>query len=346
MKSAEFEALIDLSARVGADPLLVQGAGGNTSIKEGGRLWIKASGLWLAHARSRDVMVPVALDPLLAALDRDDPACEKAQDFVIHDQNPSGLRPSIETTVHALMPQKIVVHVHCVETIATAVQANGEAIAAEKLRGIPHAFVPYARPGLPLAKAIASRIQDDTSVLVLGNHGLVVAGDTVEEASAILRLASGLLRVTPRQAPAHDEAALARLALDSGYGLPEDAAMHAAATDLESARIGAGGNLYPDHVIFLGSSLAIAAPGQNAREVEAAFDEPPPVILFPGTGVLVRRDISAGAAAMARCFADVAVRIPDGARLRYLTDAENAELLGWDAEKYRQQLNRDGQVLQ
>ena len=122
--------------------------------------------------------------------------------------------------------------------------------------------------------------------------------------------------------------------------------MHAAATDLESARIGAGGNLYPDHVIFLGSSLAIAAPGQNAREVEAAFDEPPPVILFPGTGVLVRRDISAGAAAMARCFADVAVRIPDGARLRYLTDAENAELLGWDAEKYRQQLNRDGQVLQ
>jgi rhamnose utilization protein RhaD (predicted bifunctional aldolase and dehydrogenase) len=70
------------------------------------------------------------------------------------------------------------------------------------------------------------------------------------------------------------------------------------------------------------------------------------MILFPGTGVLVRRDISAGAAAMARCFADVAARIPEGARLRYLTAEENAELLGWDAEKYRQELNRAGGRLQ
>ncbi|RVG41156.1 class II aldolase, partial [Sinorhizobium meliloti] len=137
LRSSEFEALLDLSARVGADPDLVQGAGGNTSIKEGGTLWIKASGLWLAHARRRDVMVPVALDPLLDALERDDPATEKAQDFVVRDLNPSGLRPSIETTVHALMPQKVVVHVHCVETIATAVRADAAAIAGEKLQGIP-----------------------------------------------------------------------------------------------------------------------------------------------------------------------------------------------------------------
>jgi rhamnose utilization protein RhaD (predicted bifunctional aldolase and dehydrogenase) len=60
----------------------------------------------------------------------------------------------------------------------------------------------------------------------------------------------------------------------------------------------------------------------------------------------VLKDISAGALAMARCLSDVTARIPEGARLRYLTDAENAELLGWDAEKYRQQLNRAGQVLQ
>ena len=109
MKSPEFEALIDLSARVGADPALVQGAGGNTSIKEAGTLWIKASGLWLAQAHERDVMVPVDLDPLLAALERNDPAFEKAQGFVISEHNPSWLRPSIETMVHALMPQKIVV---------------------------------------------------------------------------------------------------------------------------------------------------------------------------------------------------------------------------------------------
>lgn len=348
MKSLEFEALIDLSARVGADPALVQGAGGNTSIKEGGTLWIKASGLWLAHARQRDVMVPVEMDPLLDAVERGDPAAEKAQGFVIADKNPSGLRPSIETTVHALMPQKIVVHVHCVETIAAAVQVSGEAIAAERLEGLPHVFVPYARPGLPLAKAISAVIEEDTSVLVLGNHGLAVAAETVAGAEALLSEVSRRMRQPPRAAPAPDKAALQRLALNSGYTMPEDEATHSAATDLISCRIGAGGNLYPDHVIFLGRALAIAAPGETAVDIEkhyAAADRPP-VILFPGKGVLARKDISAGAAAMARCFADVAARIPEGARLRYLTAAENAELLGWDAEKYRQELNRLGQVLQ
>jgi rhamnose utilization protein RhaD (predicted bifunctional aldolase and dehydrogenase) len=344
--SPEFEALLDLSARVGADPALVQGPGGNTSIKEAGTLWIKASGLWLMQARERDVMVPVALDPLLEALERDDPACEKAEGFVIAERNPSGLRPSIETTVHALMPQKIVVHVHCVETIATAVQVNAEAIVAEKLAGVPYAFIPYARPGLPLAKAIAARLHDGISVLILGNHGLVVAADTVTEAEALLREISYRLSAKPRNAPIPDRPPLLRLAFGSDYGLPDDDAIHAAATDLESVRIGAGGNLYPDHVIFLGDALAIAGPDETAVEVARKHPNAP-IMLFPGKGVLTHRDITAGALAMARCFADVAGRIPEGARLRYLTPQENAELLGWDAEKYRQALNsRAGGVLQ
>jgi rhamnose utilization protein RhaD (predicted bifunctional aldolase and dehydrogenase) len=350
LRSSEFEALLDLSARVGADPDLVQGAGGNTSIKEGGTLWIKASGLWLAHARRRDVMVAVALDPLLDALERDDPATEKAQDFVVEDLNPSGLRPSIETTVHALMPQKVVVHVHCVETIATAVHADAAAIAEEKLQGIPYAFVPYARPGLPLAKAIAERIRDDTSVLVLGNHGLAVAAETVADAARLLAEVSQRFAVPVRRAPSADLEALSRLAVNSAYRLPDDGRIHDAATDLESCRIAAGGSLYPDHVIFLGKGSVVAAPGENALSVEEGFrragESLPPVLLFPGKGALVLKDISAGALAMARCLSDVTARIPEGARLRYLTDAENAELLGWDAEKYRQQLNRAGQVLQ
>src|SRR5947207_2266807 len=47
----EFDALIALSADVGSNIDLVQGAGGNTSLKEGNDLWIKASGAWLADAR-------------------------------------------------------------------------------------------------------------------------------------------------------------------------------------------------------------------------------------------------------------------------------------------------------
>lgn len=350
VRSLEFEALLDVSACIGADPALVQGAGGNTSIKEGGKLWIKASGLWLKNARHQDVMVPVALDPLLSALERNDPATEKAQDFVLADINPLGLRPSIETTVHALLPQKVVIHVHCVETIATAVQVNASAIAAEKLRGVSHAFVPYARPGLPLAKAIAERLGNDTAVLVLGNHGLAVAAETVAEAKALLSDISARLALPRRTAPPADLVALSRLAAGSAYGLPREERVHDTATDLDSCRIAAGGSLYPDHVIFLGKGSAIAAPEENALAMEKRFRADgralPPLLLFPGKGALVLRDITEGALAMARCLSDVTGRIATGQRLRYLSDAENAELLGWDAEKYRQELNRAGQVLQ
>jgi rhamnose utilization protein RhaD (predicted bifunctional aldolase and dehydrogenase) len=350
VRSSEFEALLDLSARVGADPALVQAAGGNTSIKEGGTICIKASGLWLMQARQRDVMVPVALDALLDALEKDDPSTEQAQDFVIAERNPSGLRPSIETTVHALMPQKVVIHVHCVETIATAVEVNGEAAAASRLSGIPHVFVPYARPGLPLARAIAARTKSDTSVLILGNHGLAVAGETVAEAEALLAEVSKRLALPRRKAPDADLSALSRLAVGSGFTLPEDGLIHDAATDLVSCRIAAGGSLYPDHVIFLGRGSLVAAPGDTVPSIEEQHRAQgvalPPAILFPGKGVLVSKEITAGALAMARCLSDVLGRVSEGARLRYLTDAENAELLGWDAEKYRQELNRAGKALQ
>ena len=40
-ESSEFRKFCELSADLGRNPLLVQGAGGNTSIKEDGLLWVK-----------------------------------------------------------------------------------------------------------------------------------------------------------------------------------------------------------------------------------------------------------------------------------------------------------------
>lgn len=343
-RSPEYDALLSLSARIGADPALVQGAGGNTSIKEEGTLWIKASGLWLRDALTRDLMVPVALELLLDALRREDPSTEKPQAFVIENKNAGGLRPSIETTMHALLAPKVVVHVHCVDTIAHAVQADGEALVAERLAGLPYAFVPYARPGLPLTQAIMRRIDAGTRILVLGNHGLTVAGETVADAEALLADVRRRLALTPRGFVAPDLGALERLAVGSAYRPPSDPAVHGVATDAVSCRHAAGGSLYPDHVIFLGEGSVIAQPGESALDVERRFGAAgsplPPTILFPGKGVLASTTISEGALAMTRCLSDVTARLPETARLGYFSDAENAELLGWDAEKYRQALNK------
>jgi rhamnose utilization protein RhaD (predicted bifunctional aldolase and dehydrogenase) len=340
----ELEALRQLSARIGADPLLVQGAGGNTSIKDRGVLWIKASGKWLSEAAREDMFVPVSFKPLLDALNQNHPDAERAEKFISPGYDAKGLRPSIETTVHALLPQKIVVHVHCVSTIAHAVQFKAEKIVAPLLRRFPYAFIPYRRPGLPLARAIAERVKPDTKVLVLGNHGLVVAAETVTDAASLLDQVCRCLQLEPRTTVEPDLPALAQFAVGSSYRLPASLRAHATAMHPVSCAIAAGGSLYPDHVVFLGAGSVISRPGETAEMIEASAKNagvPPPVsILFPGQGVLMRGDAGKGAEAMAECLAEVTGRVSLIANVRYLSLAENAELSNWDAEKYRQELNR------
>ncbi len=94
--------------------------------------------------------------------------------------------------------------------------------------------------------------------------------------------------------------------------------------------------MYPDQVIFLSDAITIARPGETARDLELASRL---LVIFSCKGVLVARHASAGALAMIRGLADVASRISPATDLRVLTDAECAELLGWDAEKYHQSLN-------
>ena len=303
-------------------------------------MWIKASGTWLAHARERDIMAPVAMKPLLDAVHTSDPRADRAQEFAIAELNPSGLRPSIETTVHGLMPHPVVVHVHCVDTVALAVRTDCEAQLGERLEGIKWALVPYARPGLPLALAIDARLASKPDVLVLANHGLVVAANTVSEAEALLEKVKARLAARPRTTAAPDLSALETLADGSEYRLPADPVTHGVALDGWATEIARRGSLYPDHVIFLGETSVIAEPSETAAAVVKRIGKAPAAIIFPGVGVLMRKDINAGGGAMARCLADVALRIPVDAPIHYLSEEDQDQLTNWDAEKYRQKLNR------
>ena len=323
----EYFALKKLSARVGADPLLVQAAGGNTSLKHEGVMWIKASGTWLRDAVDKDIFVPVGHDALLAALARNDPACEACTDFVVADLNATKLRPSIETTVHAVMPQRVVVHVHCVNTIAWAIRGDAEQSLAGKLKAFNWAFVPYARPGLPLANAIATRLKPDIDVLILSNHGLVVAAESVAEAEALLGRVVKALTRPARAAVPPDLAALQLFCRDNGYGPADSNETHALATDAIALERGRNAVFYPDHVVFLGVGVA--------TEIESGAA----LVAIPGKGVLIRKDAKPAVEPMGRCLADVMRRVEADDSLTALDSAAIDRLVNWDAEKYRQGLN-------
>lgn len=330
MTPATLRELAAFSAEIGRDPEQVQAAGGNTSTKEDGLLWVKASGLWLADALQRDIFVPVRLATVLQAID--DGEADPVTAAVVGELNPSGLRPSIETTLHALLPHRIVVHTHSVRTIALAIRADAEARLAERLDGLQWLWVPYCKPGLPLTLAVAERLAAGAvDILVLGNHGLVVGGASVAEAAALLAQVERRLEAPVRHTA---EATPPAEGMDrSGLELREPAhpRTHALGRDPLQLAWATAGSLYPDHVIFLGPAAATLGDPDAARRGSKLF-------LQPGVGAKLAAATTASADELALCLALVLERVPEDARLRYLTQQDEAELLDWDAEKYRQSL--------
>lgn len=350
------DALVELSARLGNDPRLVQGGGGNTSMKSGDVFWVKASGTWLAHARERDVFVRLPLSDVHAAMGRAD-----AEDALTALAPPGGLRPSIETSLHALLPHPVVAHVHSVNAIAWAARSDAETALAHALDGVAWAWVPYRRPGLPLTAAIRTSLAAAASppdVLLLGNHGLVVGGADCDAVEARLHEVERRLSLPARAATPPDAQAL-RAANDLDWVVPDGSmpdesvhdgsmpggsagdatALHAIATDPVAAAIAMRGALYPDHVVFLGEraeAVDAARPLSRMRaEVAAAGRTPPDWALVPGAGLLLAPGLSDGARAMLGCLADVALRCDAADRMRYLGVEDVAALMGWEAEAYR-----------
>jgi rhamnose utilization protein RhaD (predicted bifunctional aldolase and dehydrogenase) len=322
----ELYTLREVSAHIGRDPLLVQAAGGNTSLKQDDLMWIKASGTWLKDAIDKAIFVPLDLHSLGQALASDDPRCESCTDFVRHDLNQLGLRPSIETSVHGLMQQAVVLHVHCVNSIAWAIRRDAESVLQSRLLGFNWAFIPYSRPGLHLSRAIRERLKPNTDVLILGNHGLVVAADTVEAAKSRLDEVVKALRILPRTVSQPDFVALENIAVASDYRLPIDVACHGAALDAVALSHGCKSVYYPDHVVFLGTEIA------------QSLEHASPVVAIPGKGVLIHKNAKPAVEPMLRCVADVFGRVTDPTTLLPLSPTEIAALLDWDAEKYRQSI--------
>jgi len=316
---------------IGGDITQVQGPGGNVSLKQNGMLFVKASGTWLAAAQDASIFVALRLDELRGAIAKGDDVASVASIAVPGTR--MELRPSIETVLHAFLPHRVVVHTHSVSTIAHAVLVDANSRLAPKLAGLRWNLVPYARPGLPLLDAVRLAIGDGKpDVLVLANHGLVIAADTVEAAATLLADVERRLHVPARLLPCSDN--LPALSSGSRFRLPVDTTCHAIARDAQALRRAVSGALYPDHVVF----LVPGAPPCLERDVAAAPDAP--MLLCPGRGVLLRVDLGAAGEEMVRCLAHVLLRLAPDDDVAVLSAQDEADLMGWGAEEYRRRLDR------
>ena len=185
-------ALRTYSARLlGREPRLVLHGGGNTSVKTRARdvfgdevevLCVKGSG-WDLQTIEPAGHPAVRLHPLLRlrALNRlGDEDMVSAQRQLLLD--PAAPNPSVETLLHAFIPDKFVDHTHSTAILALADQPDAAAIFAE-IFGERVVCVPYVMPGFDLARAAgdARDRRPDAEGMILLKHGIFSFGPTARD---------------------------------------------------------------------------------------------------------------------------------------------------------------------
>ncbi len=197
------EAFTSMSRAAGRRPDLVQGGGGNTSVKlDNSLMAIKASGVRL------DDITPASAYALLdyarlRSFYRSHSASEwdnveqagsaATKDSAVTAEGLAAMRPSVEAGFHALL-DRYVLHTHPVYANLACCCEGGLGVISSALCGADYTwiFLPYINPGSGLTFAMREALDRavsetgcNPSVVFLQNHGLVTTHESPDGCAAL-----------------------------------------------------------------------------------------------------------------------------------------------------------------
>jgi NAD(P)-dependent dehydrogenase (short-subunit alcohol dehydrogenase family)/rhamnose utilization protein RhaD (predicted bifunctional aldolase and dehydrogenase) len=195
--ASPLEHLLGLSHYYGSKPEYVLAGGGNTSVKMGDRLLVKASGYSLATIGPEGIVEldRPALQALLESTLSTDPKQReeefKAAVLGARVEPEKGRRPSVEAVLHHLIPGRYVVHTHPTLVNTFGCSRDGGAIIGREV-GDEVLWVDPVDPGFLLAKTLEQALgayrsrtgREAPRAIMMANHGLVVSGETPDEIRA------------------------------------------------------------------------------------------------------------------------------------------------------------------
>ncbi|HEY3371738.1 MAG TPA: SDR family NAD(P)-dependent oxidoreductase [Prolixibacteraceae bacterium] len=193
----EIQELIEVSRFYGSKKDFVIAGGGNTSLKDEERIYVKASGVSLATIDENgfavlDRKAMKAISEKVYSEDVMERENQIKNDLLNARLQPEkGLRPSVEASLHNLIAYQFVVHTHSTKVNGLMCGLNAEKLTSE-LFGDEVVYVPYVDPGYILFKEVETRIRSyrnttgkEPHIILLQNHGIFVAADTVSEIHSI-----------------------------------------------------------------------------------------------------------------------------------------------------------------
>lgn len=283
---AELAALAAMSNKYGSNPQYVLAGGGNTSYKSAENLWIKGSGTALATIKAEDFVV-MDRSKLNMMWTADYPENEAARESaVLQDMMDARVegetrRPSVETLLHDLFPQKYILHVHPTLINGLTCSVEGEA-AMRKL--LPEAvWVDACKPGYILALDCKEKMDAykaangrDADLLFLQNHGIFFAADTAEAVGELAEktmatVASAVKRYPNEEAVEVDGARVEaiREKLAALYG----GSCYFLANQEILGYDPATKSLSPDHIVYAKAKQLALDSEEGLEEAFAAFEK-------------------------------------------------------------------------
>lgn len=349
--------LIRMSSYAGQRFDLVQAGGGNTSVKFGDKMYIKASGYLLSELTENTghtiVETPKVVqiledDEVLSISDKktkDAAASKKLQLAKAID----GPRPSIETYLHALL-YKYTLHVHSIAINLFTSHYDWKRKMKELDKNA--LCVRYETPGIELALELKTQMEKYQTefghlpqVIFLQNHGLIISSDNYADIEALnekVVLAAEEIagvdfsryRDTTKIAQCYSETFQRSI---MAY-LTEDATISNLLNETSPETLKKP--FSPDGYIFCGYTLLNLneLSEDSFRKYQERYFDAPKIVRYKGLTYIMAADLK-----KAKMIEDVLknnllIANALDTKLQFLGDDEISYLGNWEAEKYRQKL--------
>lgn len=366
--------LIKMSHKYGSDPDYVLAGGGNTSFKDRDTLYIKGSGTSLSTI-TEDGFVKMDRALLKEMMKKSYPASSAEREAdVLYDMSRArlrgeeGKRPSVETLLHDLFKESLVLHVHPALVNGLTCGRDGEE-ASRKL--FPNAvWVPASDPGFTLACLCKKKMDEyekihskNAKVLLLQNHGVFFAADTLEEMDSLVSSVMDKLKKKVRLPELNEEkgdeekavSVLPVLRALAGEGgdkcgfavISSDAVSLSFAKDKEAFRA-VERPFTPDHIVYCKARWLYLEKTDREYVVAKwnAFREKngysPRVVLIKGVGAVGCGDtykIASTSLAVARDAMKIARASLSFGGPQPMTPAKEKFIINWEVESYRSKVS-------
>lgn len=350
---------IKISKYAGMRNDLAQAGGGNTSVKLDGHIMlVKSSGCQLADVNEQTGYSKVDYRKIVdyfkehVEMYEEDVFTEEVGKKLLQDVQIEGGRASIETFLHAVTG-RYTLHSHPTLVNIMTARAGGMDVLHTLFPGA--VFVPYRKPGASLAETYYKLYRKqqaqgaDGSVIFLANHGLVVSGDHAED---VIEQTEQVLRKIARYLGIDDGACRAATALyrtiqqiDMLKGnivyTSENRYLSKEYAGEKLVEKGLWEHAFcPDCVVYANKKLLWLKKDYDKQDILNFIGQYgiPALVYYEGSFYIFAESVKK--AQEIENVMSFAARVQCGnlgQDMNYLTDAQQDELLNWDAEKYRRQ---------